>query len=107
MPIRELAPTAWSAILDVVGCKDRLETKVMHIKSSHFTTINSLIWCDAFIVNFHRSADKPWQPPPPQVSGWHKDGSYFRHFLDSREHALNQITVVFRRGLPHAPKLKN
>src|ERR1700680_2310626 len=29
MPIRELAPKAWAAILDVVGGEDRLETQVM------------------------------------------------------------------------------
>jgi len=99
MPIRDLAPKAWAAILDVVGGEDRLETQVMHIKSGHFTTINSFIWSDAFIVNFHRGADKPWQPPSPQVGGWHKDGSYFRHFLDSREQAL--LTVILWSDMRH------
>lgn len=91
MPVREIAPKAWDAILDVVGGEDRLETQVMRITGGHFTSINSFIWSDAFIVNFHRGADKPWQPPSPQVGGWHKDGSYFRHFLDSREQALLPI----------------
>lgn len=91
MPVREIAPRAWAAILDVVGGEDRLETQVMRITGGHFTSINSFIWSDAFIVNFHRGADKPWQPPSPQVGGWHKDGSYFRHFLDSREQALLPI----------------
>ncbi len=91
MPVREIAPKAWAAILDVIGGEERLETQVMRITSGHFTSINSLIWSDAFIVNFHRGADRPWQPPSPQVSGWHKDGSYFRHFLDSREQALLPI----------------
>jgi hypothetical protein len=30
----------------------------------------------------------PWQPPSPAVGGWHKDGDFFRHFLDSPEQAL-------------------
>ncbi len=91
MPVREIAPKAWAAILDVIGGEERLETQVMGITGGHFTSINSFIWSDAFIVNFHRGADKPWQPPSPQVGGWHKDGSYFRHFLDSREQALLPI----------------
>lgn len=99
LPIRELAPKAWDAILDVVGGEDRLETQVMEIESKHFTTINSSIWSDAFIVNFHRGADKPWQPPSPEAGGWHKDGSYFRHFLDSREQAL--LTIVLWSDMLH------
>jgi hypothetical protein len=92
MPVRDVAPKAWAAILDVVGGEDRLETQVMGISGGHFTSINSFILSDAFVVNFRRGADKPWQPPSPQVSGWHKDGSYFKHFLDSREQAL--LTVI-------------
>jgi len=98
-PVRELAPRAWDAILDVVGGEDRLETQVMEIGPGHFTSINSFIWSDAFIVNFRRGADKPWQPPSPNVTGWHKDGSYFRHFLDSREQAL--LTVVLWSDMLH------
>lgn len=99
LPVRELAPKAWDAIIDVVGGEDRLETQVMEIESRHFTTINSFIWSDAFIVNFHRGADKPWQPPSPEAGGWHKDGSYFRHFLDSREQAL--LTIVLWSDMLH------
>jgi hypothetical protein len=93
LPVREVAPKAWDALMDVIGGEDRLETKVMGIGPGHFTSINSWIWSDAFIVNFHRGADQPWQPPSPQVGGWHKDGSYFKHFLDSREQALLPIVM--------------
>jgi len=93
LPVHEVAPKAWDALLDVVGGEDRLETEVKRIGPGHFTTINSFLWSDAFIVNFHRGADQPWQPPSPQVKGWHKDGSYFRHFLDSREQALLPIVL--------------
>jgi ectoine hydroxylase-related dioxygenase (phytanoyl-CoA dioxygenase family) len=50
-------------------------------------------------VNFHRGAEAPWQPPSPQSKGWHKDGSYFRHFLDSREQAL--LTIVLWSDMRH------
>jgi hypothetical protein len=100
LPVRELAPKAWAALLDVVGGEDRLETQVMKLpESGHFTSINSFLWSDAFIVNFHRGADKPWQPPSSNVTGWHKDGSYFRHFLDSREQAL--LTIVLWSDMRH------
>jgi hypothetical protein len=100
LPVREVAPKAWDAILDVVGGEDRLETQVMRIPGSgHFSTINSFEWSDAFIANFHRGADQPWQPPSPAVGGWHKDGSYFRHFIDSREQAL--LTVVLWSDMLH------
>ncbi len=98
-PIRELAPKAWDAILDVIGGEARLETQVMSKPKTHFSSINSTMWSDAFIVNFHRGADQPWQPPSPQVTGWHKDGSYFRHFLDSREQAL--LTIVLWSDMRH------
>ena len=100
LPVKEVAPKAWEAILDVVGGEDRLETQVLRIPGSgHFSTINSFEWSDAFIVNFHRGADQPWQPPSPQITGWHKDGSYFRHFIDSHEQAL--LTVVLWSDMLH------
>lgn len=99
MPVRTLAPKAWDAILDVVGGEERLETQVMQIESKHFSTINSFEWSDAFIANFHRGSDQPWQPPSANVGGWHKDGSYFRHFLDSREQAL--LTIVLWSDMLH------
>jgi len=100
LPVREVAPKAWAAILDVVGGEDRLETQPMRIpESKHFSTINSSLWSDAFIANFHRGSDQPWQPPSAQVTGWHKDGSYFRHFVDSREQAL--LTVVLWSDMLH------
>ena len=99
MPIKELAPRAWAAILDVVGGEERLETQIMGIESRHFATIDSSIWSDAFVANFNHGADRPWQPPSAEVTGWHKDGSYFRHFLDSREQAL--LTVVMWSDMRH------
>ena len=99
LPISDVAPKAWAAILDVVGGQERLETQVMGKPKTHFSSINSFVWSDAFIVNFHRGAGEPWQPPSAKVTGWHKDGSYFRHFLDSREQAL--LTVVLWSDMRH------
>ena len=99
-PIAEMAPRAWAAILDVVGGEERLEPYVMAKDTGHFSSINSFIWSDAFIVNFNRGADQPWQPPSAASPGWHTDGAYFRHFLDSREQAL--LTIIAWSDMRHA-----
>ena len=91
-PVAELSPKGWGALCDIVGGVDRIDPVVYEIESTHFTTINAFEWSDAFIVNFRRGADQPWQAPSADLPGWHKDGSYFRHFLDSREQAL--LTVM-------------
>ena len=98
-PIWEISPRGWGALCDVVGGADRIEDKVMEIESRHFTTINAREWSDAFVVNFRRGADKPWVAPSAAAGGWHKDGSFFRHFLDSREQAL--LTVVYWSDVAH------
>jgi hypothetical protein len=91
-PVKDVSRKTWSAICDVVGGEDRIDHQTMGIESKHFTTINSFEWSDAFIVNLRRGADAPWVPPSSGSGGWHKDGSYFRHFLDSREQSL--LTVL-------------
>ncbi len=97
--IKDISPKAWGALCDVCGGEDRIETKVMEIESQHFTTINATEWSDAFIVNFRRGADKPWMKPSAEAGGWHKDGSFFRHFLDSREQGL--LTVLYWSDVGH------
>ena len=92
-PISKISPRGWAALCDVTGGEDRIDHHVMEIESKHFTTINSTEWSDAFVVNFQRGAGKPWVGPSPASGGWHKDGSFFRHFLDSREQGL--LTIVY------------
>ncbi|MBK8083125.1 MAG: phytanoyl-CoA dioxygenase family protein [Devosia sp.] len=97
--IRDISPRAWGALCDVTGGEDRIDHRVMEIESQHFTTIDSTEWSDAFIVNFRRGADKPWVKPSVEAGGWHKDGSFFRHFLDSREQGL--LTIVYWSDVVH------
>ena len=98
MPVRRMAPRAWDAILDVVGGEHRLET-IVRLPPEGLYPVNSFNWNDAFIANFRRGADKPWQPPSPQSEGWHKDGGYFRHFLDSPEQGL--LTIILWTDMRH------
>ena len=77
--IREIAPKAFDAICDLVGGEDRLANPDPG-------------WGDGFVINSFE-ADSPWQPPSPAVQGWHKDGDFFRHFLDSPEQGLLTIVI--------------
>jgi hypothetical protein len=91
--IKDISPKGWGALCDVTGGEDRIDRRIMEIESQHFTTIDSTEWSDAFVVNFRRGADRPWVKPSFESGGWHKDGSFFRHFLDSREQGL--LTIVY------------
>jgi hypothetical protein len=97
--IKDISPKAWAALCDVTGGEERIDHRVMEIESQHFTTIDSTEWSDAFVVNFRRGADKPWIAPSVAAGGWHKDGSFFRHFLDSREQGL--LTIVYWSDVAH------
>lgn len=71
---RTFAPAAWSCAVELTGGEERLQLPWR--------------WGDSFIANLGVGDDRPWQPPSPEVPGWHKDGDFFRHFLDSPEQAL-------------------
>ena len=77
-PINTFSPLAWRAICDLLGGKDRIE--------------GTPTWRDGFIINFKLGADRHWEAPSPCVKGWHKDGDFFRHFLDSPEQGL--LTII-------------
>jgi hypothetical protein len=71
-----IAPTAWQAACELVGGADRAA---------------SCTWGDGFIINFGRQDEFQWQPAsaaPNPWHNWHKDGDFFRHFLDSPEQGL-------------------
>jgi hypothetical protein len=70
----EFAPRAWQAAVELVGGADRLELPWK--------------WSDGLIANLGVGHDRPWEPPSAKVGGWHKDGDFFRHFLDSPEQGL-------------------
>ncbi len=75
-----LAPTALSAMHELCGGAERIPS-------------DAIRWGNGFIANYGLGRDEPWQAPGPDVTGWHKDGDFFRHFLDSPEQALLVIVV--------------
>ncbi len=82
--IRHFAPKAWGAVCDLVGGAHR---------------VRPYQWNDAFIVNLWEGAQQPWQPASAASPGWHKDGDFFRHFLDSPEQGL--LTLVLWSDVRH------
>lgn len=78
--LREVSPVAWAAAVSLIGDEHLIE----------FAGVQ-----DNLIVNFP-SPTRQWWPAHEWSSdgaGWHKDGDWFRHFLDSPEQAL--LVIVF------------
>jgi len=71
--VREIAPRVLGAMEDLLG-----EGRIA----------GDPTWSDHFIVNLAERWDQPWIPPGPDAIGWHKDGDFFHHFLDSPEQGL-------------------
>ncbi|TVQ29397.1 MAG: hypothetical protein EA382_00275 [Spirochaetaceae bacterium] len=86
-PVREVAPNAWAAMVDLVGGEDRIANPA------------TASWGDGFILNLSFGADKPWSPPSASHQGWHKDGDFFYHFLDSPEQGL--LCAVYWSDIAH------
>jgi hypothetical protein len=84
--IESIAPKAWQAACELVGGVER--------------TLPCR-WGDGFLIHFGGEAFE-WQPPSPvihpQWQVWHKDGDFFRHFLDSPEQGLLVIAIFSEIG---------
>ena len=71
---KEFAPRAWGGACELLGGESRVRP--------------TCSVGDGFIVNFRDGAKRPWKAPSAEAPGWHKDGDFFRHFLDSPEQGL-------------------
>src|SRR3954469_6198844 len=76
--VADFAPKVWGAACQLLGGEERIEQPYR--------------WGNGFIANLGIGADRPWEPPSPSSPDWHKDGDFFRHFLDSPEQGL--LTLV-------------
>ena len=81
LKLRDVAPRALAAQVDVAGGVDR------------FQSADGLAWSDTAIGNLGRSDTRPWASPSQRQAGWHKDGWHFRHFLDSPEQGLLTVPI--------------
>lgn len=80
IPIPEAAPEAWDVICELLGGDERIDERTR-------------LFANNFNLNINRGADEPWRGPCPDSPGWHKDGWFFRHFLDSPEQALLCLVI--------------
>ena len=80
----DVAPAVATAIDEICGGADRIA----------FAGVQ-----DNLIVNFPADPQTWWPPEhwSAPTAGWHKDGDWFRHFLDSPEQAL--LVIVFWRDV--------
>ena len=80
MHMSDFSPLAYQVICDFLGGENQIETRSMKVS-------------DGFNINFNVGADQDWQPPGPESTGYHKDGWFFKHFLDSPEQALLVLLI--------------
>ncbi len=78
--VRDFSPKAFAAICELCGGEERVK--------------GDLSWGNGFIANYGYGRDKQWLAPGPDTGGWHIDGDFFLHFLDSPEQAL-LVVVLF------------
>jgi hypothetical protein len=83
--VKTFAPKAWQAACELIGGEDRMAVDKPGERA--------FPWTDGFIVNLTNGADDPWRPASPESPGWHVDGSWFRHYLDSPEQGLLAIVL--------------
>lgn len=76
----DLAPKAWAAICELCGGEDRIWS-------------GSREWRDSLIVNLGSPEYEGREIPPQQLDGWHVDGDFFVHYLDSQEQGLLVIPL--------------
>jgi hypothetical protein len=79
-PVKAFAPKAWTAICELLGGESRIAE-------------DSATWNDAFIVNLGTPEMEGKWPHPSKLQGWHVDGDFFVHFLDSPEQGLLVIPL--------------
>jgi len=84
--VRDFSPKAFAAICELCGGGDRINSDTE--------------WGNGFIANYGWGRDREWIAPSADAPGWHKDGDFFLHFLDSAEQAL-LVVVLFSDIHPH------
>lgn len=76
----EFAPRAWAAVSELCGGEDRIMPWTRQ-------------WRDSLIVNLGTPEGESKTVEPRDLKGWHVDGDFFVHYLDSPEQALLVIPL--------------
>ncbi|KAH9861925.1 hypothetical protein IAQ61_010126 [Plenodomus lingam] len=78
--VAEFAPKAWTGICSPLGGAERVDS-------------NASTWKDGFIVNLGTPQGHNKVIKPQELQGWHVDGDFFVHYLDSPEQGLLVIPL--------------
>ncbi|KFY32256.1 hypothetical protein V493_00371 [Pseudogymnoascus sp. VKM F-4281 (FW-2241)] len=101
--VETFAPKAWNAICELLGGEERVAKE-------------SAAWGDSLIVNLGTPEWEGKFPHPKELDGWHVDGDFFMHYLDSKEQGLLVIplftdirdncggTMICPDAIPHIAK---
>ncbi|KAF2869172.1 hypothetical protein BDV95DRAFT_499042 [Massariosphaeria phaeospora] len=73
--VADIAPKAWGGICSLLGGSARVDPAASN-------------WSDGFIVNLGTPAGHHKVVKPQALDGWHVDGDFFVHYLDSPEQGL-------------------
>jgi len=78
--VSDFAPKAWGGICSLLGGSSRVDS-------------NASTWKDGFIVNLGTPQGHNKVIKPQELPGWHVDGDFFVHYLDSPEQGLLVIPL--------------
>ena len=73
--VKDFAPKVWGAMCDLLGGPDKIRG-------------GGSSWGDGLIINLGDVDGSTEWLSPQELDGWHVDGDFFTHFLDSPEQAL-------------------
>jgi hypothetical protein len=79
--VKEFAPKVWDAMCDLLGSGERINGQ-------------GSTWSDALVVNLGDVEGSTRPLGPRELNGWHVDGDFFTHFLDSPEQALLVVPLL-------------
>lgn len=85
--IREFAPRVHAALAQLMGGVENVRCPTIYWNPDREPN-SEPIWSNESLTNYRMGDDRPWQPPGPGSPGWHVDGDWFTHFLDSPEQGL-------------------
>ena len=121
--VRTFAPKAWAGICELLGGEERIKSSGNDFPADkHERDVvaakgeNRQLWTDALIVNLGTPEGEGKTVHPKDLTGWHVDGDFFVHYLDSPEQGLlviplfNDIqpqagpTVICPDGIPKIAK---
>ena len=95
--VQTFAPTAWRAICELCGGESAIASSGNDHPDGGETNAGQAggrqLWTDGLIVNLGTPEGEGKRVEPQDLKGWHVDGDFFVHFLDSPEQGLLVIPL--------------